>query len=141
MTPGGVDKQIVRDWLAHAEDDALNARSILKHRDGTPAQVCFLAQQMIEKLLKAALVYFRGEVPLTHELPFLAKALSPHLPTIRRDFATELTQISEYYVGTRYPANLPLESFTWQRAEEAFAAAENVRAAIQPALKLDDTLT
>lgn len=80
MTPGGTDERIVGEWVRRAEDDALNARAILKHRDGTPAQVCFLAQQMTEKILKAALIHFAGDAPFVHELPFLATALRAHMP-------------------------------------------------------------
>ena len=138
MTPSGVDAQIVGEWIRRAEDDALNARSILKHRDGTPAHVCFLSQQIVEKMLKAALVYFTGDdAEKTHALRRLSRLLAGHVPALAAE-DTMLDRLSEYYVGARYPSDLPLESFTWERAIEAFAAAEAITAVVRSALKLGE---
>lgn len=135
MTPGRVDERIVREWLRRADDDMQNARAILKHRDGTPAQVCFLAQQAVEKIAKAALAHFTGDIPFAHELPFLATALRAHLPRLSKDFPEALKRLSEYYVTARYPTDVPYESFTWERAEEAFADAERIGAAVRAVLR------
>ena len=66
----GLDLQAA-EWIAKSRDDELNAASILRHRDGAPSGVCFLAQQMSEKLLKAFLVQERGNYPKIHSLPKL----------------------------------------------------------------------
>ena len=58
----------VREWFERAEDDEKNARSILKHRDGTPNGVCFLSQQMSEKHLKAYLVARKQWFPKIHPI-------------------------------------------------------------------------
>ena len=44
-----------KEWLDKANDDYLNAKSILNHKDGAPSGVCFLSQQLAEKCLKALL--------------------------------------------------------------------------------------
>lgn len=51
------------EWIKKAHDDELNAQSILKHRDGTPAGVCFLSHQMAEKYFKAFLVFMVSKNP------------------------------------------------------------------------------
>ncbi len=134
MTPSGVDDRVVETWVRVAEDDALNARAALKHQDGTPAQVCFLSQQMAEKWLKAALVHYTGDYPKTHLLDALAKLLEPHLPSLVSDQKEDFIEVSRYYVTARYPAEVPLESFTWERAEEAFAAAQRIAETIRKAI-------
>lgn len=140
MTPSGIDGRLVDEWLRRAEDDALNARSALKHRDGTPTQVCFLAQQIAEKLLKGALIHFTGDAPFVHDLAQLIDALAPHL-RLPAEVAEHTEMLSRYYVTARYPSEIPLETFTWERAEEAFAAAEGVASVIRQELeKLDPSL-
>lgn len=47
---------LIGEWIKKANDDELNASSILTHRDATPGGVCFLSQQMAEKYLKTFLV-------------------------------------------------------------------------------------
>ena len=53
----------VKEWTKRANDDELNARSILTHKDGTPNGVCFLSHQMAEKYLKAFLVHKKKWFP------------------------------------------------------------------------------
>lgn len=58
----------VDEWLKKANDDELNACSILKHRDGDPSGVCFLCNQMSEKYFKAFLVFKNNWFPKIHSL-------------------------------------------------------------------------
>ncbi len=37
-------KIIIERWLNKIQDDELSAKSILKHKDGSPSTVCFLSQ-------------------------------------------------------------------------------------------------
>jgi len=61
-------KNVVGRWVKKAQEDELNANSILRHRDGTPGVVCFLAQQLPEKYLKVLLISFDLEVLKVHDL-------------------------------------------------------------------------
>ncbi|MEI7621877.1 MAG: HEPN domain-containing protein [Candidatus Moraniibacteriota bacterium] len=61
-------KIVIGRWVKKAQEDELNADSILKRRDGTPSVVCFLAQQLAEKYLKALLISFDLEVLKVHDL-------------------------------------------------------------------------
>lgn len=61
-------KEQVRQWLSFAEEDLKVARIILKEKIYN--QVCFHAQQCVEKLLKA-LIEEKEMVPKEHRLPKL----------------------------------------------------------------------
>ncbi len=39
----------------------------------------------------------------------------------------EILILDPYYVSTRYPADIPIESFTWQEAEKAYEAAKKIK--------------
>ncbi|MEK7173707.1 MAG: HEPN domain-containing protein [Patescibacteria group bacterium] len=125
----------VDEWVNHAVDDELNIRSILKHRDGTPANVCFLSQQMSEKYLKALILHYTGDYPKTHILDELAAILHKHIPNLTENLKEDIILLNDYYVGTRYPADIPLESFTWQQAEQAYKATTRIKEFVLEKLK------
>lgn len=118
---------LVNEWIARANDDELNATSVLKHRDGTPANVCFLSQQMAEKYLKALLLFYTGDYPKTHDLNQLASLLENHVSSILQDLKKEIALLNPYYVMTRYPADISIESFTWEMAEQAFKDTKRIK--------------
>ena len=114
----------VEEWIKKGKDDELNARSILKHRDGTPGGVCFLSQQMTEKYLKAFLVGRKQWFPKIHPIDKLTQYCQ------KVDFSfLELKDdaifLTEFYVETRYPSDYP--EFSWKEAEQAFAAAQRIK--------------
>lgn len=117
----------VQEWLKRVADDELNVRAILKDRDGTPAQVCFLSQQMAEKSLKALVLHHTGDYPKIHGLSQLAVMLGEYIKGASDELKDDVTLLNPYYVGTRYVADIPLESFTWSMAEDAFAAALRIK--------------
>ncbi len=119
--------QLIHEWVVRADDDELNIKSILKHRDGTPANVCFLSQQIAEKYLKALLLFYTGDYPKTHDLNQLTTLLGHEVSSIAQDFEEEIIILNPYYVGTRYPADIPIESFTWEMAEKAYEAAKRIK--------------
>ncbi|MEK7658314.1 MAG: HEPN domain-containing protein [Patescibacteria group bacterium] len=111
-------KILVSEWIERAEDDELNVLSILKHRDGTPAFVCFISHQIAEKYLKALLLFYSGDTKKIHSLAKLISFIKSYSPDTTR-IENELKLLDPYYIGARYPADIPLESFTWEMAEEA----------------------
>ncbi|MEK7562352.1 MAG: HEPN domain-containing protein [Patescibacteria group bacterium] len=114
------DKKIlVSEWIKRAEDDELNALSILKHKDGTPAFVCFVSHQVAEKYLKALLLFYSGDAPKIHSLRKLIATIKHYSKEIEKEIKEEIIILDPYYIGARYPADIPLESFTWQMAEQA----------------------
>ena len=112
------------EWVKKSHDDELNANSILTHRDGAPSGVCFLSQQMAEKLLKGLLVFYKKEFPKIHDLLELQTLILDMEPKIR-NLDNELDLLNTYYFETRYPGDYP--EFSWQEAKEAFEAATRIK--------------
>jgi HEPN domain-containing protein len=112
------------EWFQKADEDELNAMSILKHRDGTPSGVCFLSQQMAEKYLKGLLIYNNKNFPKIHDLIQLQTLLLDIISDIK-DYNNELDLLTTYYFETRYPGDYP--EFTWEEAEEAHEAAKKIK--------------
>jgi len=90
-------------WLGFAREDLRVAEMALK--EGIFNQVCFHAQQCVEKCLKA-LIEYRGRVPpRTHSIADLLTALDER---DRRSVpAQELLRLDRFYIPTRYPDALP----------------------------------
>lgn len=112
------------EWFLKAQDDELNASSILKHWDGTPAGVCFLSQQMAEKYFKAFLVDKKNWFPKIHPLDRLwelCQEIDQNFDTVKE----EAIFLTGFYAATRYPGDLP--DFIWKDAEEAFEAANKIK--------------
>ncbi|CUS03811.2 conserved protein of unknown function [Candidatus Promineifilum breve] len=62
-------------WLGFARSDLEAAETLLASPDHYPRQVCFLAQQAIEKALKAALILEQIVFPFSHDLDRLRNML------------------------------------------------------------------
>lgn len=118
---------LVSEWVTKADEDELNIKSILKHRDGTPSLVCFLCHQMSEKYLKALLLFYTGDIMKTHSLADLANILEKHSPGISDEIRKESALLDPYYITVRYPAEIPFESFSWEMAEKAYEAATKIK--------------
>lgn len=91
-------------WLSFAHDDLRVARMAFQEEIYT--QVCFHAQQCVEKVLKALWVLYGKVPPRTHNL----KRLWLQMPTNRQVLSLSLEDIdflNGFYVPTRYPDTLP----------------------------------
>ena len=116
------------DWLRQAEDDLLWAKDTLERK--RYAQVCFSAQQVGEKALKA-LAFKRGyDVVRSHSLREIAESLE-----INGEIADMAKRLDLYYISARYPdafpSGAPFEYFTREQAEEAVSFAERIIEAIR----------
>ena len=90
------------EWLNHARSD-LNMAEIAKDReDILPEQVCFHAQQAVEKALKAVLLFQKKDFPLTHDLEELADILKTSDIALPPEI-DEIGSLTPYAVETRYP--------------------------------------
>lgn len=111
-------------WLRQAENDLSYAS--LGFREGFFAQVCFQAQQICLKALKAIhygqlqkrVVFGHSLVQLSAELPLVG------------DLREELAVLDQYYIPTRYPNGLPgalpYEVYTRKQAEQALEMSRRV---------------
>ena len=92
----------VNRWLIFAQED-LQVAEILWDA-GIHNQVCFHAQQCVEKALKGTLIR-RGHVPpRTHSITDLLSLFPPEWLADLRD---DLSMMDDLYIPTRYPDALP----------------------------------
>ena len=115
---------VIREWLAKAEHDLLNARHTLKLGAHCPTDtVCFHAQQCVEKHLKALLVFRAIPFPRTHDIRVL-RALLPAKLRPKLDSKVQ-DRLTEYATVTRYPGHGPEISLA--EARKSVAIARRVR--------------
>ena len=85
--------------------------------------LCYNAQQAIEKGLKALLIYYGENISRslkTHDLFVLLKSLERYVEV--PDYMIEAAVLTEYATGTRYPGDY--EEVTEQSYRDAINAAE-----------------
>ncbi|TAK21793.1 MAG: HEPN domain-containing protein [Chloroflexota bacterium] len=100
MTPEEVATETQR-WLARADEDLLDARSLLRSRPRRTRGACFHAQQSVEKTLKAALIWRGIEPSRTHDLPTLAGLVGSDLALPINE--STLKRMTAWAVDGRYP--------------------------------------
>ncbi len=89
-------------WLRFARQDLRMAE--LAMNDGLYNQVCFHAQQCVEKAIKGLLAHQGSVPPRTHHLGDLLNLLDPNpLEQMR----LEVQLLDRFYLPTRYPDALP----------------------------------
>jgi len=89
-------------WLAFAHEYLRMAEYAIT--DEIFNQVCFHAQQAVEKTLKSFLQYRDGSTPRTHSIADLRRLLSVAWLS---EIAAGLNKMDSYYTPTRYPDALP----------------------------------
>jgi HEPN domain-containing protein len=94
--------EAVNRWLIFAQEDLRVA--VIALDEGIYNQVCFHAQQCVEKALKGALVRRGRMPPRTHSITDLLSLFpSEWLADLRDD----LGMMDDLYIPTRYPDALP----------------------------------
>lgn len=85
--------------LRIAGEDFETLEIIYRAKGGRKENVCFMAQQVTEKCLKALLVFSNVPVPFTHSIELLLSHLDPqfHPP-----LSTSLDALTEYATIRRY---------------------------------------
>jgi len=113
----------VRGWMRKAESDLRNVELVLPANDCPYDTVCFHAQQVAEKYVKAALTFLGIPFPKVHDLDELLDLFPSDAGlSVARDSLTELSQLA---VAPRYPG--------WDAeidrtlAERSFATAQSVK--------------
>jgi HEPN domain-containing protein len=93
---------VVSEWVAKAENDLKTAALTLRSGKECPTDtVCFHAQQVVEKYLKALLTAHGVPFPKTHNIGRLVRVLpSSSRLSLSKDEQDELT---DYATGARYP--------------------------------------
>lgn len=109
----------VSEWISKALNDLSCAKALAETQGEYFDQVCFLAQQCIEKLLKAYLIKHKHEVTKTHDLVKLTSDCNKINSCFEKwkDIALTLTI---YSVDFRYPG----ENATKEEANESIVIAD-----------------
>ncbi|MBI4288859.1 MAG: HEPN domain-containing protein [Chloroflexi bacterium] len=121
-----------RRWLAQAEEDMDSARLLLT--GGKNYLVCFLAQQIAEKAIKAYL-YFKGqEMVIGHSIEVLCRQ-SAAFDRIFERLRGDVSTLDMFYIPTRYPNGLPdsipARVFNKKSATDALELASRVVGAVK----------
>lgn len=115
------------DWFRQALNDLLWAEDTLKAERF--AQVCFVAQQVAEKCLKAYALYLEYDQVRSNSITQICKALQ-----INGELETMGKKLDIYYISSRYPdafpEGAPYEYFTKDQAVDALHAARTISAII-----------
>lgn len=90
-----------QEWLLHAKSDLKLAKLGL-NEDVLPEQICFHAQQAVEKTLKAILLSRKVDFPFTHDLEELLDSLEAAKIEIPPNLS-DVGALTPYAVETRYP--------------------------------------
>jgi HEPN domain-containing protein len=115
-------------WVRKAENDALAVQSILAGEEVPWDVVCFHAQQVAEKLMKALLVLDGVQPARTHDLVALLSECATHRPELE-SLVEDCRLLTVFAVQARYPDDLaePVE----EDGRAALDAMERVREALR----------
>jgi len=88
-------------WLRYAQEDLRAAEAMLGQSAVAPRHVCFLAQQAVEKSLKAVLIFSQIRFPFRHDLDQLRNLIPEGWSVCDRSI--DLAELTEWAVDARYP--------------------------------------
>ncbi|GEM_PF-744547 len=126
-------------WRNFADEDLHAARVLSTSEDAEALAhiVTFHAHQAVEKYLKGLLVAYGEEPPRIHVLPELLRRATRYVSDLdKRELRSAVINLHDYYVPSRYPAEVggPTGPITSEEATEAIAWAEEITAAVRPRL-------
>ena len=124
-------REIVRQWVAKAEQDIKASEALLEAEPPFLYPSCFHAQHAAEKYLKALLTWHQIEFPKTHaieQLLDLAKQADAETAASLKDAAV----LSPYGVDIRNPGEQPEPNL--EETQQAVELARKVRNSVMNAL-------
>ena len=125
---------LVKKWIFYAEEDFSNAEHTLTMTENCPfSTVCFHAQQVAEKYIKAVLTFHAIPFARTHDIENLVHQLPKEIQLPLS--IEEQRLLTDYATVSRYPGEW--EPVDRSDAESAFTCAQKVRKIIRsyPPLK------
>lgn len=119
------------EWIERAEGDFTVAKENQQGNNPVNHVICFLAQQCVEKYLKAWLQENNIPILRTHNLEDLLGLILPSIPAWDR-WKSDLSKLSEPAVDTRYPGDIK----TANDDSLAMQTCEMIRQEVRAKLKL-----
>jgi HEPN domain-containing protein len=127
-----VDRLIIDEWLAKAEEDFRFADEVLSEEKEYYDQICFHFQQSAEKYLKAYIVANHLGFERTHDLPLLLQKRIQKDPALGA-LKNSCGYLTAFYIRSRYPMEWP-QATTKDKAQRALEAASKIRNLIRSRL-------
>lgn len=122
---------LVKEWIFYAEEDLRNAEHTLTLKENCPfSTVCFHAQQMVEKYIKAFLTLRAIPFARTHDIENLIHQLPAEIQLPLS--VEEQRLLTDYATVSRYPGEWEPVDLT--DAEQAVLLAKKTREIIRPHL-------
>lgn len=118
-----VDSLRYKYWLDKADRDIKSAK-VLKENDCGNDMVAFHCQQAIEKALKGFLINKLNEIVEGHSLIYLCKE-SSKIEIEFKKYLKDCAFVNQYYIETKYPADIPLV-VTEEEADECIKIAQEI---------------
>lgn len=109
------------DWIHHAKSD-LTLAKIARHEDVLLENLCFHAQQAVEKALKAVSIYYKIDFPKTHNIKIILDILQTKIVISEEIIRSSI--LTDYAVTSRYPGEY--EEITYEEYCKAIELAEKV---------------
>ncbi len=122
---------ITLEWVEKAEGDFSAAEQLHYGTNPVYHVICFLAQQCVEKYLKAWLQENNIPIQRTHNLNDLLDLILPTIPAWRV-WQNDLSTLTKHAVDSRYPEQIATAS----DAENAMRICGEIREAVRTELKL-----
>jgi len=120
--------ELARLWIEKAENDLVSASHLIKLVDGPLDNVCFHAQQVVEKSIKGLLIIHQVEFTKTHNLVLLLDRCLPFILDLD-DYREQFAEMTAYAVEIRYPRDFFTPSK--DEAKSALDIAEEVLAIVR----------
>lgn len=103
------NKSDVKEWVRFADMDVLSANHLNEIQHPKPLEIiCYHCQQAAEKMLKALIIAYDGELQKTHDLGLLTDQLSEFIG-FSDNILNAADELSPYGVKIRYPQDLHIE--------------------------------
>ena len=127
-------ENLFMEWIRKGENDLKTARLVLAAEDGPLDTVCFHAQQLAEKALKALLTHRKIRFSKTHSLQLLLDLLAD---SDFEKYREACIILSGYAIEARYPGDCTDPER--EEAEEAVRMGSEIYKAVLQTLKLEAT--
>lgn len=121
MSPENPEPGSAGDWLRRAKSD-LALSGVPRPPEVMYTELCFHAQQAVEKSIKAVLIAEHIEFRLEHHIGYLLGLLPRKIPSPPE--AVEAVTLTSYAVMTRYPGDY--EEITGEMYREAVRIARGI---------------
>ena len=118
------------EWISRANSSLDLAKTKITHRI-IYEDLCYQAQQAVEKALKGLLIYFEIEPEFTHNIEILINALKQC--TEVPDNVRKSAGLTDYAVFTRYPGGY--NEITKTQHEKAIKTAEDCLKWVEKTIK------